>query len=122
MTKSNPSPAFLAAREAAKTLAKMSDAEREALAAQTLQPITIEGHPLSLKNTMLLYLQDHSATVVGGFKQWLSADRVVCKGSSALWIFAPSVRKVETESGDNEEIHFRLVPVFDVSQTQEMGL
>lgn len=123
MTKRNPSKGYQVAREIAKQLAAMDEAERDALAAKLMQPVTIEGHAVSLKNTMLLFTQRMAgATVIGGFKQWLKAGRIVRKGESALWIYAPCVRKVELDNGaEAKETRFRLVPVFDVAQTDEMA-
>lgn len=121
MAKRTPSKGYEVARELAKQLAAMDEAERNALSAQILQPVTIEGRAVSLKNTMLVFAQRQGATVIGGFKQWLKAGRVVRKGEGALWIYAPSVRKVELDDGaEAEETRFRLVPVFDVSQTEEL--
>lgn len=118
MAKREPSPAFTAARELAKQVGKMSDSDKAAFVARFPQPVTIEGHALSLGNSIMLLTQFDGATLVGGFRQWLNAGRCVAKGSSALWIFAPSVKKAEGDS-DKDEIRFRLVPVFDISQTVE---
>lgn len=41
---------------------------------------------LEFKNTMLLFTQKPNASIVGGFKQWLKAGRVVQKGQGAIWI------------------------------------
>jgi antirestriction protein ArdC len=59
-----------------------------------------------------------------GIKQWNQAGRKVKKGSSAIWILAPCVKKV-TEEGDNGKDRerqiiygFRSVPVFAVEDTE----
>ena len=59
-----------------------------------------------------------------GIKQWNQAGRKVKKGSSALWILAPCVKKVaeKNDHGDEKERHviygFRSVPVFAVEDTE----
>lgn len=118
MGKKTPSPAFLAARELAKQVSKMTDAQRDELVSRMAAPATIEGRALSARNSIMLYTQLQRVTVVGGFRQWLKAGRSVAKGSSALWIYAPSPYKVTVDGETKEELRFRLVPVFDVSQTE----
>ena len=63
-----------------------------------------------------------------GIKQWNQAGRKVKKGSSAIWILAPCVKKV-TEKGDSGEekerqtiYGFRSVPVFAVEDTEGNSL
>jgi len=66
-----------------------------------------------------------SATIdARGIKQWNRAGRRVKKGSSAIWILAPCVKKV-TEEGDSGEekerqiiYGFRSVPVFAAEDTE----
>lgn len=82
----------------------------------------------SLNNSMLLYIQNPKVQHVASFKKWQTDfDRSVMKGEKALWIFAPYEYKLKDDKGqvkvdENGEIEkgvgFRLVPVFDVSQTQ----
>jgi N-terminal domain of anti-restriction factor ArdC len=66
-----------------------------------------------------------SATVdARGIKQWNKAGRKVKKGSSAIWILAPCIKKVtkEGDGGEEEERQivygFRSVPVFAVEDTE----
>ena len=103
----------------AKQIAAMSPEERAALAAQGVA--TIEGHALSLKNTLLLIMQRAQVSVVGGFRQWKQAGRVVRKGEKALALWIPITRKETNESGE-ETVNpgFRIANVFDISQTEEM--
>ncbi len=77
-------------------------------------------HAYSFNNSLLIALQCPDARRVAGFKTWLSLSRSVRKGEKAIWILAPSTRKVEDPETD--EAHsvltgFRPVPVFDISQT-----
>lgn len=80
-----------------------------------------EGGMLSPYNMCLVLYQMEDATLVGGYNQWLNVGRQVRRGERSICIFAPSNRKRTIEK-DGEEItvdrvNFRLVPVFDVSQT-----
>jgi antirestriction protein ArdC len=79
-------------------------------------------HNYSFHNTLLILSQRPDATQVASFKKWQELERHVVKGESSIRIFAPSFRKEEVErEGTTEEVRrlsgFRMVPVFDVSQT-----
>lgn len=111
------SESFEKARELAKQLAEMTEEQRAQMAAN-MMVTTIEGHQLSVKNMALAMLQIENPTVVGGFNQWRKAGRQVSKGTKAIWIFAPSPKK---DGQGNEELRFRLVPVFDVQQTEPLA-
>jgi hypothetical protein len=113
-------------REIAKQVARLSDAERAELASRA--PVTTcEGHALSTFNQIFLaYQSAMSLTLVAGFRQWLKAGRAVKQGQHAAgYIYVPMMSK--SKAGDPEtvadpdELRFRLVPVFDVTQTQEIG-
>lgn len=80
---------------------------------------TIEGHPLSFKNAALAMLQRPAVSLVGGFQQWKKAGRMVRKGEKAIGIFLPLVRT--NDDGENAGIAFRVVNVFDISQTEELA-
>jgi len=59
-----------------------------------------------------------------GIRQWNQAGRKVRKGSSAVWILAPCVKKIKdtdnaSEEKDRQVIYgFRSVPVFAVEDTE----
>jgi antirestriction protein ArdC len=93
-------------------------------------------HGYSLQNTLLILLQRPEATHVAGFQRWKSLGRHVMKGERGIAILAPiTSRKTQREDPatpiDAEEnpldsepvrknpanIRFRVVHVFDVSQT-----
>lgn len=101
----------------------MSQAERDALAMK-IGTVTPEGHTLSPYNTCLLWMQAHKAvTMAGGFRQWQKNGRIVKKGEHSIGvIYVPMIRKAEDEDGNTEpdDVHFRLVSVFDVEQTEEL--
>ena len=97
-------------------------------------------HNYSFNNTMLIAMQKPDATLVAGFKAWQkNFDRHVKKGEKGIRILAPAPYKIKEEqekldpvTGEimldkngmpiTEEVEikipaFRVVPVFDVSQT-----
>lgn len=97
-------------------------------------------HNYSFNNTLLIAMQKPDATLVAGFKAWQkNFDRYVKKGEKGIRILAPAPYKIKEEqekldpvTGEimldkngmpvTEEVEikipaFRVVPVFDVSQT-----
>ena len=113
-------------REVAGKVAKLSDAERAEMAARA--PVTTcEGHALSTYNQVFLAFQSAmSLTLVAGFRQWLKAGRSVRAGEHAAgYIYVPMTAKAKSGEpetvADPDDIRFRLVPVFDVTQTQEIA-
>jgi len=86
-------------------------------------------HNYSLNNTLLLSLQccqrGIEPTYIAGFRAWLKLGRCVRKGETGLAIAAPMSVKEQThdaEGNDSEErrTFFRIVKVFDVSQTDPL--
>ncbi|TYC48014.1 hypothetical protein ESZ50_10320 [Weissella muntiaci] len=84
-------------------------------------------HKYSSRNNQLILMQKPEASNVASFKKWKELGRSVQKGSKALYVYAPM--KVKKKDANNKpivdkngeiqtETFFRLVPVFDVSQTQ----
>lgn len=73
----------------------------------------------SFNNTLLIYSQKPDASYVSGYKQWQSFNRYVKRGELGIKIFAPIKYKVKDESGDEflRLTGFKLVSVFDISQT-----
>jgi hypothetical protein len=60
-------------------------------------------------------------TYVAGFRAWLALNRVVAKGSKAIYILAPVTVKDRDAGADEtseKRTFFRAVPVFDASQTE----
>jgi len=60
-------------------------------------------------------------THVAGFRAWLALNRVVAKGSKAIYILAPVAVKDRDEQGEDtgeKRVFFRSVAVFDVSMTE----
>ena len=86
-------------------------------------------HTYSLRNQLLIALQNPDATRVAGFKAWLALGYCVRRGEKALRIFAPcppSKAKLQAwrEGGadprDKPRTFFRLTAVFDRSQVDEL--
>lgn len=85
-------------------------------------------HNYSPRNIQLIMTQNPDASHVASFKKWKDDfERNVNKGEKALRIFAPITLKRKDpktkepllDENDNEQTYtsFKLVPVFDVSQT-----
>jgi len=96
--------------------------EKQEEIAVKLGTVTCEGHRLSTHNMIFLFCQDqgaHPLAMVGGFRQWKKAGRQVQKGEHAAgYIYVPLGVKKDGEETDG--VRFRLVPVFDVTQTEEI--
>jgi hypothetical protein len=107
-------------KQLAEQFAKMSEAERVELSNQLGSLRTIEGRPLSFKNSALLYFQKKGVSIVGGFQQWKKAGRIVRKGEKALAIFCPASRKTEEGETTDSPSFFFTGSVFDISQTEPL--
>ncbi|MCD4811249.1 antirestriction protein [bacterium] len=75
----------------------------------------------SLLNRTLMFL---SGTQDGrGFKQWQKADRFVKKGSKAIYILVPFIKKLEDGSDEKQVLYgFGCKPVFRVGDTEGESL
>ena len=77
----------------------------------------------SLNNQFLIALQAPQATRVCGFHAWRSLGRQVRRGETSIRIIAPiSTRKrhaagKKSEDDSERTTFFRMVPVFDIAQT-----
>ena len=87
-------------------------------------------HNYSINNTLLIAIQRPNATLVAGFQTWKKDHgRIVKRGEKGIRILAPYKYKVEKNKvRDDEEpvveemTGFRVVSVFDVSQTEGKAL
>jgi len=113
-------------KELCQRLAKMSEAEKAAFIEKCPIISTCEGRLLSGHNTMLIWAQLETATMVGGFHQWKAQGRAVKKGEHGLALWIPrAATKAEKEANprltDSDEPQgFFMGCVFDVSQTEEI--
>jgi hypothetical protein len=87
-------------------------------------------YSLSISNTVLIWRERPHATRVASYRRWLSLGRQVRWGERGIRIMAPTYRRVppatRPEPGEHEEreigrLRFRIVSVFDVSQTDAVG-
>jgi len=85
-------------------------------------------HDYSIGNLILIMVQKPEATRVAGFKTWKDLGRWVKKGEKGIAILAPCLppkgQKSEPKEGENGEeeievspLYFKVVHVFDISQT-----
>lgn len=117
-----------------KQVAAMPELERIQLA-NKLGIVTVDGHELSLANTMLVALQNPAASIVGGFRQWINHGRAVMKGQHGMMIWVPvggrkndapldgsnSSSAVADGAPESEnDTRFIIGTVFDIGQTQEI--
>lgn len=81
----------------------------------------------SFNNTILIYMQKPDATMLAGYKQWMSRGRQVKKGEKSIKIFGHSTIKKKDDNGniilndDGSEatyVYYPILSVFDVSQTE----
>ncbi len=79
----------------------------------------------SFHNQMLIAIQRPTATRVAGFHTWKDCNRHVKKGEKGIKILAPIIIKTavkDEETGEEKTVkalrNFRVVTVFDVSQTE----
>lgn len=83
-------------------------------------------HNYSFNNILLLKAQKSDITMIASFKKWNDLGRKIKKSEQALFVFAP--REVYKKDADGNYIkdnngefikstYFKLVPVFDISQT-----
>ncbi len=116
-------------RALVKHVAEMTDEQKAHLTAKLGAVLTCDGHALSLHNTLMLLTQCPNVSVVGGFRQWIKAGRVVRKGEHGHMIWLPRVKGGGTEAtatpapaeaDAKPEMRFLMGTVFDVSQTDEL--
>jgi hypothetical protein len=80
-------------------------------------------HRYSLCNLWLIMMNKPNATSVAGFRKWQSLNRYVKKGEHGIPILAPMLVKRNVDINAQEEIvGFKVVYVFDVSQTEGEAL
>lgn len=75
----------------------------------------------SWHNCLLILCQSSEATWVAGYRKWQELGRYVKSGEKGIGILAPLIKKIEDEgSGEKTKTlyGFRVVHVFDISQTE----
>ena len=109
------------------TLARAVDDVRASEMFQRYLEVQARFHRYSWHNTMLIASQFPTASNVAGFQTWKKLGRFVRKGERGIAIFAPCPwKRTETDDKGNEEsregVYFKVVHVFDVSQTDGEAL
>lgn len=76
-------------------------------------------HRYSFHNVLLISAQCPQARQVAGFGAWRTLNRSVRRGERAIWIVAPMVARSSATGDDGDRVirGFKLVPVFDIGQT-----
>lgn len=78
----------------------------------------------SFNNCILIAIQAPNSTMVQGFRAWKKLGRSVKKGEKGIGIIAPMVGRKEddegnvSDDGEKSVFGFKVVHVFDVSQTE----
>lgn len=101
------------------TLMLETDEARRSEAMQKYLLFASKFHKYSPSNVLLIMLTKPNATNVAGFQTWKKMNRFVKKGERGIPIFAPMVYKENPDKEDSPKVlsGFRIVYVFDVSQT-----
>ncbi|WP_300344844.1 ArdC-like ssDNA-binding domain-containing protein [Fusobacterium sp.] len=72
----------------------------------------------SIRNNILIYKQDKTATMVAGFQKWKEMGYNIKKGARAIKILVPLFRKEEIDGEEKEKIYgFIYANVFDIKHT-----
>jgi hypothetical protein len=118
----------------AETALGILEAELQAGKSETLMKFLTtmsQFHNYSFNNLMLIAMQNPDATHIAGFQAWKQLGRHVMKGEHGIRILAPIIMKRKTEDGEGSTseqsadaeqpqkmiVGFKVVSVFDISQT-----
>jgi hypothetical protein len=108
-------------------LANETDAARQSELFRNYLRASAAFWDYSWHNQMLIWQQRPDASFVGGFHAWHKCNRYVRKGEKGIAILAPMFFKDRRQAADGGEeetrrIWFRVVHVFDISQTDGQPL
>jgi antirestriction protein ArdC len=99
-------------------LANETDAARQSELFRDYLKTSAAFWDYSWHNQMLIWRQKPDASFVGGFNTWLKCGRFVRKGEKGIAILAPMFFKDKNTNGnETKRIWFKVVYVFDLSQT-----
>lgn len=109
-------------RRTIEQLANETDAARKSELFRNYLKTSAAFWDYSWHNQMLIWRQRADASYVGGFNTWLKCGRYVRRGEKGIAILAPMFfkDKRQTPEGNDQEtrrIWFKVVYVFDISQT-----
>jgi hypothetical protein len=104
-------------------LAEATDSARVSEEMLRYLDVCSKFHQYSLFNLWLILMNKPNATAVAGFGKWQSLNRYVNRGEHGIPILAPILVKQKDDTTTQEEIvGFKVVYVFDVSQTSGESL
>jgi antirestriction protein ArdC len=114
-------------RSTIEQLANETDAARQSELFRNYLKTSAAYWDYSWHNQMLIWRQKPDATFVGGFNTWLKCGRFVRKGEKGVAILAPMFFKDKKQAADGSDeetrrIWFKVVYVFDISQTDGTAL
>jgi hypothetical protein len=110
-------------RSTIEQLANETDMARQSELFRNYLKTSAAFYDYSWHNQMLIWKQKPDASFVGGFNTWLKCGRYVRKGEKGIAILAPMFFKDKNASGDEtKRIWFKVVYVFDISQTDGTAL
>jgi len=100
-------------------LAEETDQARISEVVQRYLEFSSSFYKYSINNQWLIFLHKPEATLVAGFNDWKKRNRFVRKGEKGIPIIAPMVyKKDDPKTGETKtEIFYKVVYVFDISQT-----
>ena len=107
-------------RRTIEQLASETDAARQSQVFRDYLRTSAAFWNYSWHNQMLIWRQKPDASYVAGFNNWLKLGRYVRKGEKGIAILAPMFFKDKRQTADQTEVQriwFRVVYVFDISQT-----
>jgi len=108
-------------RRTIEQLANETDAARQSQLFRDYLRTSAAFWDYSWHNQMLIWRQKPDASFVAGFNNWLKLGRYVRKGEKGIAILAPMFLKDKRQSPEGEaetrRIWFKVVHVFDISQT-----
>lgn len=109
-------------RSTIEQLARETDAARQSELFTRYLRTSAAFWDYSWHNQMLIWRQCPNASFVGGFHTWQKCGRYVRRGEKGIAILAPMFFKDKTKATDgsdteNTRIWFKVVYVFDISQT-----
>jgi antirestriction protein ArdC len=109
-------------RRTIERLASETDAARQSQLFRDYLRTSAAFWNYSWHNQLLIWRQKPAASYVAGFNNWLKLGRYVRKGEKGIAILAPMFfkdKRQRTESSEAEvqRIFFKVVHVFDISQT-----
>ena len=72
----------------------------------------------SIRNNILIYKQDKTATMIASFKRWKELGYNIKKGAKAIQILVPLISKKIVDGKEEQHVYgYRYANVFDIKNT-----